>query len=273
MTITKKYFQLLVNQELESIMESFRGFNLKKFSSITNSVDRYKYLKNLLPEIGQGSSRVVFGIGKGKVIKLAGSFTLINYLEKKGDLITAEDKSAIESRLEASYKKGIAQNQEEVDIFTNPKIKPITTKIFDYSNDFTWLIAEAVREVKLTEFEKVAQVPIKVFENIIYTKSISPNLKDSLKELSERYFKDFFSFFKDAIEDVAKRKFGSEEELYEFLNEVIQTDFYKAIFSAMEMGLISGDIERLEHWGKTTDNRVVIMDYGLTENTKILYGF
>jgi len=231
MSITQKYFELLIEQELSSILESFRGFNFPKFEKIENSIDKYKYVKNHLPKIGQGSSRAVFGLGRGKVLKLAGSFVLVDYIEKKGDLLTPEDKSAIESRLKSSFAKGIAQNKEEVDIFTNPKIKPIVAKIYNFSNDFTWLASEAVREVSEEEFEKYFQMSLSLFLNTI----------TNYKNINQ-----------DALNNYNKKAL-------------------QAIFSALEQGLAPNDVGRLEHWGKTTDGRIVILDYGFTEKSAIYY--
>ena len=43
--------------------------------------------------------------------------------------------------------KGIAQNEAEVDIYTSSSSKRLVTRIYDFDDDYRWIIAEIVREV------------------------------------------------------------------------------------------------------------------------------
>lgn len=49
----------------------------------------------------------------------------------------------------ALNKQGIAQNEAEINIFTNPITKPIVAKVYDYDPNFLWIISELVRPSEL----------------------------------------------------------------------------------------------------------------------------
>lgn len=49
--------------------------------------------------------------------------------------------------------KGRAQNEQEVNVYTNPAIKPIVAQIYDFdSRNYEWLVSEVVRECSEQEF-------------------------------------------------------------------------------------------------------------------------
>lgn len=70
----------------------------------------FEYASLNLEELGKGSSRIVYLLSAKKVLKIA-----LNV-------------------------KGIAQNEAEIDIYTNPKTKAIIAKIFDYDVDYKYII-------------------------------------------------------------------------------------------------------------------------------------
>jgi len=44
-----------------------------------------------------------------------------------------------------------------------------------------------------------------------------------------------------------------------------------AIIHFREIGLLDQDLVPLEHWGVTTDQRIVLLDYGYNEETRKVY--
>jgi hypothetical protein len=128
--------------------------------------------------------------------------------------------------------KGIAQNKAELDIYTNPEINDIVNKIYDYDPSYKWLLVEVVKELKSE----------KEFAN-----------------LSGVRFSDFYSVIEQLYEE-------------EISIEYVKNPFIKMVWEAIEIGDLSmGDIVKLDHWGKTADGMIVLLDYGFTEIVRMTH--
>ena len=113
-------------------------FDLKKFKSITDPQEMTKYCAAFLDVLGHGSSRIVFTLSGRHALKIAWNA------------------------------KGIAQNEAEVDTFTNPKSKNVVAKIYSSADDFRWVIADLVKQFKdEKEFESLTGVMFDTFTNQI----------------------------------------------------------------------------------------------------------
>ena len=125
--------------------------------------------------------------------------------------------------------KGIAQNETEADVSTSPKTKPIIAKVLDYDDGFKWLISEIVRPINEREFAVIAGMS-----------------------------------FNNFVEDI--RWFW--EEGTESLTKTPKDKMIAATIETMRAhDLIAADIvKKVDHWGKTADGRVVLLDYGYTKN-------
>ncbi len=183
-------------------------FNMNEFKSLTSPSQMAEYATMRLRSIGSGSSRTAFEYSSGKVLKVASPF--------RGDVY-------------GTSKAGIAQNKAEVDAYTNPKIKPITTKIFDYDSNFNWIISELVRPVSHFEFESyVGCPPMEAAELAInFNKSGRTN--------------------------------------FDYHDEEVNEGFIEALASLIKEGTHSADLEVISHWGKTSDGRIVVLDYGFNQ--------
>ena len=99
----KTLIKILVKQtmgELTSLVsESFRGFNMKVFKKIEDPRKMVVYATRRLPRLGRGSSRVVFGLGSGKVLKI-------------------------------NHSKHYQQNKEELEVYTKPGMANFLAKIY-----------------------------------------------------------------------------------------------------------------------------------------------
>jgi hypothetical protein len=198
-----------------------KTFNLAEFKKILNQQSLLDYAFKHLKSIGSGSSRFVFALTSTKVLKIADPGW------KQGE-------------------PGIAQNKTEVDIYTDPKIKPIVTKIFDFDPEYKWIISEAVRPIS-TRIEFAQLTGCDLQEMVELSKPDS--------ELSE-FERARRNYLKETIDKITP-KCGR---------------FIEAIRSLMQEGsLLKGDIEYHDHWGKTPDGRVVLLDYGFSKQVNEEY--
>jgi hypothetical protein len=142
---------------------------------------------------------------------------------------------------------GLAQNKAEVEVYSNPEARPIVTKIYDHAKDYSWLVAESVRMLKTPEeFKQVTGFALNVFSDLMFNKSSS---------------------FENSINNVAA--YYEEGEEFENLHELENVAHSKLAKTIFDLGNSSNikldDFAKLEHWGKTSDNRIVVLDYGYTE--------
>lgn len=178
-------------------------FDLNRFKKLDDLQPMLVYAGHFLDKLGEGSSRAAFLLSGKYVLKIA-----LN-------------------------KKGLAQNNAELEVFTNPKSKSIVAKIYASNDQQQWLIADLVKPVaSVEEFEQMCGVSWTVF---------SSQIVKGLKE-------------KDVPHEASK-----------FVKTVLAT--------ALENNLLPGDLAQtrsdsknaLGHWGKTPDGRLVLLDYGFTE--------
>lgn len=119
-SLLREYISMLL-WEIRSIKKGSAfgdKFNMKKFEALDNINMLVAYAESFLEKLGQGSSRVAFVLSPRYVLKIA-----IN-------------------------NKGIAQNETEVQIASNPKTKSIIAKVHKFDPNYKWVISDAVRELK-----------------------------------------------------------------------------------------------------------------------------
>jgi hypothetical protein len=128
-------------------------------------------------------------------------------------------------KIAQNSKKGVAQNKAEARGFNNPKIRPFVAKIFDHDAKYFYLVSELVRELDTEEeFQRLTGFP--------------------------------WDFFVECLKE------NSLPEGWEPGDE--QLEFWNGIQSLLSADLVWGDIARINHWGKTADGRLVMLDYGYT---------
>lgn len=178
-----------------------------------------------LPDLGQGSSRNVFELeDEDRVLKVA------------------------------KNPQGLAQNEAEVDVFTNPKVKAWTTEIFDYDRDFKWIVSEKVTELKTNqEWEELVGFPFEILEYMIDMEF------ETLERLAD-YLQERFDNSGDP--DLLELKSHA-------LSSMVQQWYNKFLYFVRITKLAPQDLAVVDHWGFTQDGRVVLLDYGLT--TKVQY--
>lgn len=212
--ILRSYIRVMIQEAIRSKKDptvKWRGsakFDMKEFKSLPNESIMFAYALNYLEPLGQGSSRTVFVLTSKKVLKLARN------------------------------PKGVAQNQAEIQVYTDPATADAAAKIHDADEGGLWLISDMVRPVKSQqEFE-------------------------TLTGVSWQEFSDDLS---GTISSQARKSGGAK----------LRPDaapFTRSVYNMAEQGsarLKLGDLTELDHWGKTPDGRVVILDYGFTEDVAV----
>lgn len=241
--LLKEYINQIILSEFKS------NFNWNEFINIYDGnkfdITSYyiKYAKAHLSFLGEGSSRIVFHLPNTKyVLKIA------------------------------KRSKGQAQNETEVDVYTNPSTKSIVSKIYRFDEKYYWIVSEVAREIKNNdEFFKFTGVDIKTFRTFLF--NISNGNIDN--------FEEFLNFEIEKIEkllDNPQRLISlgyDDSEIFD-LNEsliVLKNSFnYNKEIMDSSVNLIKnglllyGDLSKLSSWGKTQDGRLVLLDYGFTKD-------
>ena len=129
--------------------------------------------------------------------------------------------------------KGIGQNEAELDVYTNPATKRIIAKIYAADERDMWLVSDLVKPITSEEeFEQLAGVSWKDFSKQVY---------DGIK------FHDV-----DNASDFSKAVVATAHSNHLMVGDLI--DQLNSPFKSV-----------IDHWGKTPDGRVVLLDYGFTE--------
>ena len=174
-------------------------FSINKFKQIEEPNIALVYANHFLESIGEGSSRKTFLLSSKYALKIA-----LN-------------------------KAGVGQNEAEIDVFTNPKTKPIVSKIYSSGPNNSWLISDLVKPLTSEkEFE-------------------------SLTKISWRQFQELM------------RKAYDEQKIDPKSPEFVKNVLNFAFGNSMMMGDMAGD-GKMDHWGKTPDGRVVLLDSGFTRD-------
>lgn len=248
--------KILVEEAVsELLQETFRGFNFKKFKSISDPRLRIQYAEKHLPKLGEGSSRTAFGFKSGKVLKIAGSFIESRTAE---GFLSPEDPVFKES-----VEKGLAQNEAEVEIFTNPKLKPVVVPIVDFDHqNYSWVIAEAVKEFKNEqEFKKVTNIPdLYLWFWILESYEVSDGNLDAVVKKGASNMQ----FWPKRFENISDNISLEEAEEY-IVKNLLDLPIVKKALHLIDLGLAAPDLTRHEHWGVTSSGKIVALDYGLTD--------
>lgn len=208
----------LVLERLRSLDVADDPFSIDRMRSIEDRAELRDYVSMRLELIASGSSRDVYLLSSRKVLKLA--------------ITNAEVGGKHDDRYDM---RGIAQNEAEVDAYTNAHVKPILAKIYEFHPQYHWLISELVRPLKNEEeFKRLAGIS------------------------SYDVYYDVYDIHRPDDE-------GPQHPLSRALLE-LQT--YTGIVPS---DLVSGMTSMAHQWGKTADNRLVVLDYGLTDDIYVDY--
>jgi hypothetical protein len=193
-------------------------FNIATFKHLIDKKDLTtgrKYAHKHLDKLGIGSSRAGFLLTSQKVLKVA--------LDERG----------------------MAQNEAEVNLYTNPLTKPVITKIYDFDSEYQWIVCELVDNFDTDDqFRKaIGMVPQNIsgfrIDTIMRKLGETDHNSDEFNELVEKFDE------------------GTNPNFREFMLglNVLMTKF----------GLPSFDMYD-QHFGRTIDGRIVLLDYGIDKD-------
>jgi hypothetical protein len=138
----------------------------------------------------------------------------------------------------AKNDKGVGQNQQEIQLSKEDSLEKFVTKVYEHADDNTWITAEVVRPIKESEFNTIIGINFDLFmdelDKTVYAIKNNHEFVDSENEFDEK------------IEDM--------------MNELAQ--------GIVSNDLLMADIRLIDHWGVTADRRLVVLDYGFTNDTK-----
>lgn len=210
-------------RELGLLSESRKSLDVARFKRMSVAEQSLYLLKNKDAIIGEGSSRKVFRVGSSYVLKWAKNH------------------------------KGVAQNKAELEIYTDPKMKPLVARIYDFDSDrYNWIISEIARPVN---------EPSEWYELAGIKKTNDVDHGDVLD-----WVNNHFDYELDKTER-GKKLLGLAKKLKWPHNKFIQ-NLYQA---RKHTKLSFDDLYFVDQWGKTPDGRLVVLDYGFTDDVKPLY--
>jgi hypothetical protein len=146
--------------------------------------------------------------------------------------------------------KGIAQNRAELEL-SHDREAPIA-RVYQYDTDMWWLVSELVRPLTSPEeFKALTGIPWQVLKRFI----------------NGRYDPDDLETFRQDMIRKAQKNLFDDTSLQDVQNIDKNPAILKIAKFLTEKGsvLLPGDLMRIEHWGKTPDQRVVLLDYGYTD--------
>ena len=130
---------------------------------------------------------------------------------------------------------GHEQNEAEFELSQHPTISNAVAKVFEHGPSFTWIISELVRPINDTE----------EFQALLGTDIGMKTLVDAVWYNNVPELKRF----------VDKHKLNTQKA----------HALLAGLRSMNKRNVNVHDIKRLEHWGKTADGRLVLLDYGLID--------
>lgn len=216
-------------------MEIRGSFKWNEFKALPTLDEKLKYAEANLQELGRGSSRAAFLLSNRYVLKVA---------------------------LPESGEKGIGQNKGELQVFSNTASQGTVAAIQDADKNGEWLVSELARPLSSPEeFQKMTGVPWDDFVSIIR------NYKDIADEAKE---------IQDGIKVWTRRgndkKVQMLQKRLQNLQKTLQSPVVKGSLALINSAnVMPGDIWEVDHWAKTADGRVILIDYGFTRDLANLY--
>lgn len=201
----------LIKKDLEE--EYPPTWNIDEFKKLNSFNKRVQYCERNLQRISSGSSRIVYKIDDTKVLKLA------------------------------KNKRGLAQNEVEIEYSEDYMWDGIVAKIFDYDQNNLWVEMELARKVSPKKFHEIVGFPFEQYcQAILYH-------EDEQKPQSRNRIK------------------RSKPEMY---HEMWDNEFMYSIFDIIgSYDFPAGDLCKLNSYGLVNRNGqddIVLIDYGLTND-------
>jgi len=195
-------------------------FDMDYFKSLPSFRARIKYCEDNLSRISSGSSRIVYKIDDTKVLKLA------------------------------KNKKGIAQNDVEIEYSKYYDIKDIVAEVFDYEENGLWVEMELATKLTIGKFKQITGLNFKDYGLALHNYAVEhgvPVMRGKLKYKIDK----------------------------EFMGEMWENEFsYQILSFIANYDIPPGDLGRLNTYGvvkRNGEDTIVMIDYGLTSDVYTSY--
>ena len=210
-TIFRHMSKTLLREYVKLVTEVYKGnFNFEHFKSLRDCYEMVNYADKFLTMVDEGSSRRAYILSSRYALKVA--------LDHRG----------------------IAQNETELAVYTNPKTQPCLTKMHACDDKYRWIIVDLVKPIKLRgEFKALTGMSWEAFCGAI-----------------RKVMYD--------IDDLEQERLRQERGIK---SVDVNDPFFMAVIATMKANdLLVDDISQIQQWGKTSDGRCVILDYGCTND-------
>ena len=229
-------------------------FDMSKFKSYDGIPILQEYARTFLEVLGTGSSRATYLLSMKKVLKIA--------MNEKG---IAQNKAEVSV---SKYHEEIKANYEKESSLGNLQV---VTHVYENDPNFQWVIAELVRPLKeeggYSEFKRLTNTSwsgmMDLLETINNSQKISKSLKtigldDPKRSQLEKQYEKTLTSYDTALSQMTS---GSRDYLQ------VDPGFVKlAVEIKKKFNPIMGDLKAIEHWGKTANGSIVLLDSGATED-------
>lgn len=217
----------------ECITEVLRNFDLNFFKNLKGNLQKIDYAQKILPFIGAGSARIVFAVSGDKVLKVA------------------------------KNKKGLAQNNAEIEMFLEMDAAGfgnVLTKIYDYDKSGAWVLSEIASPLRdmssdMSKFTRYVGVPFSLYRQIIFNMD-DAGVRSAVSQVELAYDEGTPEAF--LLDEIILRP-----KEFHFI--------YGVAHAINNLDLMYGDLLRPGQYGRTTDGRIVLLDYGFTEIVHLMH--
>lgn len=207
----------------ESQMKSLIGemaypasFNFDEFRQLRTFAERVKYCEQHLKRLSSGSSRIVYIVDDEKVLKLA------------------------------KNKKGIAQNEVEIRLGTEPYYTCFAN-VYEYDENALWVEMEYCQKAKKSDFKSIYGVPFECLCCMIWEQG-------SNNRFSRSYYNPYKGY-KNIVQSIWEGEENDLQMLFMSLQEYIGGEMLCGI----------NDLCRISSWGINSEGYFILIDYGLTD--------
>ena len=213
MKILNIFNKLISENEIPLEEEYPLTWNFEEFKKLTNFSQRINYCEQHLKRISSGSGRIAYKIDEEKVLKLA------------------------------KNKKGVAQNEVEIEQSMDNGLRHILANVFEYEKTHSlWVEMELARKLSVGDFKRLVGFNFKDYAEFIHNHGVDVNGGRG---------------FKYSIDKELANAMWENEFIYDMAQYV------------GNYGIPTGDLERINTYGivkRGGEDTIVIIDYGLTED-------
>lgn len=137
--------------------------------------------------------------------------------------------------------RGRAQNEAEFEISNDRGAGSIIARVLEHDPDFNWIVSQLVRPITEEEFARKFGAS---FDDVMFALIRTASDIELDRATKASIFDEF--------------NLQSNKRALEFIDAIAQVK--------KQHDLEMGDITSIDHWGKTADGRIVLLDYGFTSD-------